>query len=471
MASEPSDDSSQVEATGGAESSDDDKSEKLAYFQELTAIGDIERCRATLQQYDWNLEVAVEAVLNMNDSGVDIASTSQPGTEVRQRRVAASLRELAENQQVQQPVHRVVPMQRHQNWSTWLVDLILLPVHYSFSTIWSIFRFLGSFLFPVSQSAIDSIGDVTQFISTFELQYGNSHPEFFRGSYNDALSKARRDIKFMLVYLHSQDHMRTEQFCRNVVCSVGFTEYVNANMIFWACDVNTREGYRVSQVMREATYPFLAILCMQDSRMMIVERIEAGLMDADNVLASLVNAVETNEPSLVAARVDRQQHSASVALREEQDMAYQESLRQDQEKERRLIEQREHLRLEEEERLRKEQEERDLLKSLAEQRAAKQRCLPPEPEAGSDNSTRVVIKLPNGRRLERRFAKTDSLQVLYDYAFCSDETLRNFVLVNSYPRKELHINPDTNMSTLEDFGLIPSASLFVHNESDDADSD
>ena len=33
MASEPSDDSSQVEATGGAESSDDDKSEKLAYFQ------------------------------------------------------------------------------------------------------------------------------------------------------------------------------------------------------------------------------------------------------------------------------------------------------------------------------------------------------------------------------------------------------------------------------------------------------
>ena len=61
----------------------------------------------------------------------------------------------------------------------------------------------------------------------------------------------------------------------------------------------------VSQVMREATYPFLAILCMQDSRMMIVERIEAGLMDADNVLASLVNAVETNEPSLVAARVDR----------------------------------------------------------------------------------------------------------------------------------------------------------------------
>ena len=99
-------------------------------------------------------------------------------------------------------------------------------------------------MFPVSQSAIDSIGDVTQFISTFELQYGNSHPEFFRGSYNDALSKARRDIKFMLVYLHSQDHMRTEQFCRNVVCSVGFTEYVNANMIFWACDVNTREGYR-----------------------------------------------------------------------------------------------------------------------------------------------------------------------------------------------------------------------------------
>ena len=32
--------------------------------------------------------------------------------------------------------------------------------------------------------------------------------------------------------------------CRDVLCNPGFKEYVNGNMLFWACDVNTYEGYR-----------------------------------------------------------------------------------------------------------------------------------------------------------------------------------------------------------------------------------
>ena len=29
-----------------------------------------------------------------------------------------------------------------------------------------------------------------------------------------------------------------------MLCNPGFKEYVNGNMLFWACDVNTYEGYR-----------------------------------------------------------------------------------------------------------------------------------------------------------------------------------------------------------------------------------
>jgi hypothetical protein len=61
--------------------------------------------------------------------------------------------------------------------------------------------------------------------------------------------------------------------------------------------------------------------------------------------------------------------------------------------------------------------------------------------------------------------------VLYDYVFCSDESLQKFVLVSSYPRKELRIEPSSTIPTLEEAGLIPSASLFVQYESDDAESD
>ncbi len=37
--------------------------------------------------------------------------------------------------------------------------------------------------------------------------------------------------------------------------------------------------------------------------------------------------------------------------------------------------------------------------------------LPPEPDADHPDAIKILLKLPNGTRLERRFLKTDSLQV------------------------------------------------------------
>lgn len=53
-----------------------------------------------------------------------------------------------------------------------------------------------------------------EFIESFEQKYGSHHIEFFRGGYSQALEKARKDLKFMLVLLHSDDHDDTEAFCR-----------------------------------------------------------------------------------------------------------------------------------------------------------------------------------------------------------------------------------------------------------------
>ena len=44
------------------------------------------------------------------------------------------------------------------------------------------------------------------------------------------------------------------------------------NVLFWGCSVNTPEGYRVSQALRESTYPFLAVIVLRQNRMMVVGR-------------------------------------------------------------------------------------------------------------------------------------------------------------------------------------------------------
>lgn len=43
-------------------------------------------------------------------------------------------------------------------------------------------------------------------------------------------------------------------------------------MLFWGCFVNSTEGYRVSQSLRENAYPFLAVLAMRDAKMTVVGR-------------------------------------------------------------------------------------------------------------------------------------------------------------------------------------------------------
>ena len=75
------------------------------------------------------------------------------------------------------------------------------------------------------------------FIEQYERSYGVNHPPFHRDSYaqveriphptnilcdiNDvfeiqALEVAKRELRFLLVYLHSEDHQDTDRFCTEV---------------------------------------------------------------------------------------------------------------------------------------------------------------------------------------------------------------------------------------------------------------
>lgn len=56
--------------------------------------------------------------------------------------------------------------------------------------------------------------DVLKFKEEFESKYGRIHPTFYQGSYSQAIEDAKKELRFLLVYLHSSEHEDTEQFCR-----------------------------------------------------------------------------------------------------------------------------------------------------------------------------------------------------------------------------------------------------------------
>jgi FAS-associated factor 2 len=159
--------------------------------------------------------------------------------------------------------------------------------------------------------------------------------------------------------------------------------------------------------------------------------------------SQLQKAIEDNERSLVLARLEQQERNMNQILREEQDQAYQESLKADQEKERRKQEEKK--RREDEEKSRKKQEVDEIRRreKLIQLKLGLADKIPKEPEPNEPDSIRILIKLPNGTRLERRFLKTDSIKYLYYFVFCHDQSPLQFQIITNFPRKELPGQPPT----------------------------
>lgn len=99
-------------------------------------------------------------------------------------------------------------------------------------------------------------------------------------------------------------------------------------------------------------------------------------------------------------------------VREEQDLALKESLERDKEKQRQQeVEKIQEMEREESERLAKEAQERQLHETLE----TKKMRLPEEPQEDQEGCFVLVIRMPNGSRLKRRFSKKDRVQSAFDF--------------------------------------------------------
>lgn len=71
-----------------------------------------------------------------------------------------------------------------------------------------------------------------KFIRFYDEHYGRNHPVFYQGSYSQALSDAKQELRFLLVYLHKDDTQEVEQWCRYFVTLFFFTLNLFFNFCF-----------------------------------------------------------------------------------------------------------------------------------------------------------------------------------------------------------------------------------------------
>lgn len=162
-------------------------------------------------------------------------------------------------------------------------------------------------------------------------------------------------------------------------------------------------------------------------------------------------------------------------IRKQQDQDYLDSLRADQEKERKKKEERDKREREEQEKRRLELEEIDCKERLLRLKQELADQIIDEPDSKSSDVIKLLIKLPNGKKVERKFLKNVSIKYLFYFVFCHSDSPLKFTIKTSYPARELPcITPNLETKcvqsttedeppTFEQFGIKNSEVLYVHD--------
>ncbi|KOB75757.1 UBX domain-containing protein [Operophtera brumata] len=178
-----------------------EQTDKILQFQDLTGIDDMSICRDVLQRHQWDLEVAIQEQLNIREGRPSVFATEARAPPVVHDHIA-------------QHVFTDEPPEGPGGMRGLLSYVVNLVVSVCYNTFSSVFNLLLSFLRNDDRRLVtDPLGDVMNFINSYSAKY-NPHPVFYQGTYAQALNDAKNELRFLIVYLHSESATETQNFCR-----------------------------------------------------------------------------------------------------------------------------------------------------------------------------------------------------------------------------------------------------------------
>ncbi|KAK1436116.1 hypothetical protein QVD17_01891 [Tagetes erecta] len=452
--------------------------DKIAQFQAITGLQDADLCTEILSAHGWNLEQAISSITSTSDS----------------ERINPSVTGTVASDRYEQPGF-IADEGEGTPGLAW--KLITLPITIVSGSLGLVSGAVGLGLWVVGGVLSYSLGvigltnsggsssnrlvsvstaasEAMDFVSQFENEYGDRHPNFVSEGFMDALQRSRREFKLLFVYLHSPDHIDTPGFCEGTLCSEVLSAFVKENFVAWGGSIRASEGFKMSNSLKASRFPFCAVvMAATNDRIALLQQVE-GPKSPEEMLTLLQRVVEESAPVLVTARLDAEERRNNIRLREEQDAAYQAALEADQARERQRKEEEERLEREAAEAEKKQKEEEEAREraaieaaereaELIKLREQKYLSLGPEPEKGPE-VTQVLVRLPNGERRGRRFHSSATIQSLYDFVDSSGTLeMGSYTLVTNFPR--MLYGPDKLSSSLKQVGLHPQASLFVEMKS------
>lgn len=328
----------------------------------------------------------------------------------------------------------------------------------------------------IPENVPDELTGTLHFAEQYEKRYGPVHPEFFAGTFEDAIKesclKPARERKLLAVYLHHDNSVLANVFCTQLLGFETVLQLLSANFIVWGWDItceSNKERFLLSVkqtlgsvaaiAMRNIdvdTLPVLVIIMRSRSNTEIFTTIH-GNVGVNELLTNLIHTVDVFQEQRRADIGMEEERQARERVKQEQDRAYQESLAADRAKE-------EAKQMQEELKKRKEEEaENERLAEEARKEAHRQAVessLPPEPQqSGGDGVLKVRVRLPAGKFLERKFQSDTPLQTLLNFLIVEGYPTEEYKVLCSWPRRDL-TSLDSKL-TLTDLKFCPQETVIL----------
>ena len=306
-----------------------------------------------------------------------------------------------------------------------------------------------------------------EFLRDFSSRFGPHVPDFYRGSYTEAVKEAKQRGRMLFIYLHSPMHADMEGFVRDTLCTESVCNFLRENFVSWAGNIKHADAYRLCTTLNVTSFPYVAALSPQGAvnSVAVVFR-HSGPLSGDELIRQLLLRMETHNSIVGHLEATRTSEEASReqarTLRQQQDAEYEESLLMDQtlkeseamqaaQLEEMLRQSREMEAAAEAERARLAAEEEARRVAAEAERAALAARLPAEPAATSEGVVNVSLRLPTGAKVARRFLDSQPLEHVRLYAQSVGEMERHgdkFRVISNFPRK-VHEQNDVTLASLK----------------------
>ena len=295
-------------------------------------------------------------------------------------------------------------------------------------------------------------------------------------SYSNTVAAARRNNKFLFIYLHSPHHPQAQHFMSHTLADdrvLNFMRNSSQNLMVWASSVHSADGAAVAGSLHVTAYPFVALLsCQRGSggtvevlmRMDGMQQRALAQLNRNNGYSRMMSGeIPYNTGEFLAILAAHLLHYQSIideaiarrrareeeaALRAEQDREYEEALEADR---RREAERAEAERLEQE-RIRQEEENIRLEEERRSKELETAKSLVGEEPSPGSGVARLRLFLPSGIKVDRRFEADAKVEVIRAYVKLyfheKNIDIESFELSMNYPKKVLDDNEETIQDAL-----------------------